>query len=170
MKLQQNERENSSLEETNDEAETNNTSIYKVKNERNLHIMIDCVINMPISIGLQKNSPLKPRADKFLRQVIEAGLIEKWLTDVMAPTLNAEIQQDDKTKALMSLKKLYGALVTLVIGYGISILILIGELIHWHFYVKKKPYFDKYYIKKYYEYLNHNPLPEIESINNKTDP
>lgn len=51
--------------------------------KHNLHIMSDCVISMPISIGLEKNSPLKPRIDEFIQRVVEAGLIHKWLGDVM---------------------------------------------------------------------------------------
>lgn len=38
-----------------------------------LHIMKECVLNVPISIGLEKNSPLKPNIDKYLRRLIEAG-------------------------------------------------------------------------------------------------
>lgn len=53
---------------------------------RELHIMSDCIISMPISIGLEKNSPLKPRIDEFIQRVVEAGLVLKWLDDVMANT------------------------------------------------------------------------------------
>lgn len=53
---------------------------------RELHIMSDCIISMPISIGLEKNSPLKPRIDEFIQRVVEAGLVLKWLDDVMADT------------------------------------------------------------------------------------
>ena len=48
-----------------------------------LHIMSQCSVHMPISIGLEKNSPLRPNCDKYLRRLIEAGLITKWLTDTM---------------------------------------------------------------------------------------
>nr|CAD7256880.1 unnamed protein product [Timema shepardi] len=85
--------------------------------DRNLHIMRDCAINMPISIGLRKNSPLKPQMDKFILRMIEAGLIKKWLNDVMLVTFSAEIPDQGKsTKALMDLRKLYGAFVALGLG------------------------------------------------------
>lgn len=35
--------------------------------ERNLHVMEECLINMPVSLGLDKNSPLKPRVDQLVR-------------------------------------------------------------------------------------------------------
>lgn len=35
--------------------------------ERNLHVMEECVVNMPVSLGLDKNSPLKPRVDQLVR-------------------------------------------------------------------------------------------------------
>ncbi|XP_063925717.1 glutamate receptor ionotropic, kainate glr-3 [Zophobas morio] len=124
------------------------------KEDRNLHIMTDCVIKMPISIGLQKNSPIKPRVDKYIRRVLEAGLIKKWLDDVMSPILNAEVQRTpEESKAIMSMKKLFGALVALSIGYFISVAALVAEIIHFNYHVKKDPNYNKYsrsiqYVKK----------------------
>lgn len=43
------------------------------ENRNLLHIMSECTIHMPISLGMQKNSPLKIRTDKFLRMIIETG-------------------------------------------------------------------------------------------------
>lgn len=60
--------------------------IISVDVKRNLHIMSDCIISMPISIGLEKNSPLKPRIDGFIQRIVEAGLVHKWLGDTMADT------------------------------------------------------------------------------------
>lgn len=113
--------------------------------------MSDCVINMPISIGLQKNSPLKPQVDKYIRLFIEAGLIKKWLNDIMMDTLIAEAPLlQEQIKALVDLKKLYGGFIALFGGYIISIIVLIAENIHWYFIVKKDPLFDKYYLSRYY--------------------
>lgn len=116
------------------------------KRDHNLHIMRDCLIHMPISIGLQKNSPIKPRVDKFIRRVFEAGLIKKWLDDVMQPIINAAIYSEtqESTKALMNLEKFFGALVALFIGYFISVITLIGEVIYFERFTKKHPQFDKY--------------------------
>ncbi|XP_044271448.1 glutamate receptor ionotropic, delta-2 [Tribolium madens] len=115
------------------------------REDRNLHIMTDCVIKMPISIGLQKNSPIKPRVDKYIRRVLEAGLVKKWLQDVMAPILNAEVQStQEEMKAIMNMKKFFGAIVALFIGYFISVVVLIVENVYFHFFVKRNPHYNKY--------------------------
>lgn len=113
--------------------------------------MSKCIINMPISLGLQKNSPLKPAVDRFLRRVIEAGLVKKWLNDVMLDTVILEqAQQIEEVKALMDLKKLYGAFVVLVAGYILSILVLLIEISYWYGVVKRDPLFDEYSLNCYY--------------------
>ncbi|CAG9831916.1 unnamed protein product [Diabrotica balteata] len=95
---------------------------------------------------LQKNSPLKPRMDKFIRRVIEAGFIKKWMDDVMQKVLTSEIQIEDTgtTKAIMNLKKFSGALVALIIGYIIGIITLIVENCYFYLRVAKNPQFNKY--------------------------
>lgn len=126
----------------------NNT---KYNGDYALYIMPNCIINMPISLGLQKNSPIKPAVDRFLRRVIEAGLVKKWLNDVMLDTLTLEAPlQIEEIKALMDLKKLYGAIVVLVSGYIISILALLIEIIYWYGVIKKDPLFDEYSLNCYY--------------------
>jgi len=105
---------------------------------------------MPISLGLQKNSPLKPAVDRFLSRVIEAGLVKKWLNDVMLDTvILEEPQKIEEVKALMDLKKLYGAFVVLVVGYILSIFVLLIEISYWYGVVKKNPLFDEYSLNCY---------------------
>ncbi|KAK7863542.1 hypothetical protein R5R35_011169 [Gryllus longicercus] len=127
-------------------------TVANAPGEKSLHIMRDCVINMPISIGLQKNSPLKTQIDQFLYRIIEAGLVKKWLYNVMLPTNTLEniIKESSSTSALMDLRKMYGALVALGIGYFLSSVVLIGEILHWNYIVKRSPYYDKYAIHLYY--------------------
>ncbi|CAG9860788.1 unnamed protein product [Phyllotreta striolata] len=131
---------------TNATSEERKAMLQDVQNDRPLHIMEDCIIKIPVSIALQKNSPLKARMDKYIRRVLEAGFIKKWLGDVMQKVLIAEIQIEDteSTKALMNMKKFSGALVALLIGYVISILTLISEVLYFHFRVKKNPHFNTY--------------------------
>ncbi|XP_068629684.1 glutamate receptor ionotropic, kainate glr-3 [Battus philenor] len=138
-----------------------NTRIYnytlnstdKINMDKNLHIMTDCVVNIPVSIGFHKNSPLKPLADVYLRRIVEVGLVEKWLNDVMHHIKTLE-RNDEEVKALMNLKKLHGAFIALAIGYFISTICLISELMHWQFVVKKDPQFDIYSLDLYYRNKN----------------
>lgn len=114
-----------------------------------LHIMKECAINMPISIGLAKNSPLKSSFDRVLRQVIEAGLINKWLSDSKR-RFESSIEEPPQ-EALMNLKKLYGILIALLIGFCLALLALIGENLYWRFVTKKNPLYDKYDPIKLYQ-------------------
>lgn len=84
--------------------------------------------------------------DKYIRRVLEAGLIKKWIADVMQKIHNMEVSTDnsDSSKALMNLRKFSGALVALGIGYFLSIMVLIGEIIYFHYVIKKNPHFNKY--------------------------
>lgn len=110
--------------------------------------MKECAVNMPISIGLEKNSPLKPRFDKFLRRIIEAGLVSKWLSEAVR---NFESNVEESQEALMDLKKMYGAFVALGLGYFIAIVALFGEIIYWKCVVVKSPLYDEYALYKLYE-------------------
>lgn len=125
----------------------------KVDMERNLHIMSDCVVNIPISVGFHKNSPLKPLADVYIGRIVEVGLVEKWLNDAMQPIRALETNEDE-IKALMNLKKLYGAFIALAIGYFLSAVCLCGEIVHWKLIVKRDPNFDKYAMDLYYKNKN----------------
>lgn len=64
----------------------------------------------------------------------------------MLPTHNAEIHvgETESVKALMNLQKFFGAIVALFLGYAISIIALVAELIYFNFVAKKHPQFDKY--------------------------
>ncbi|XP_020298539.1 uncharacterized protein LOC109862800 isoform X2 [Pseudomyrmex gracilis] len=118
----------------------------------NLHIMEECFVHMPIALGLEKNSPLKPHVDLWIRRLTEIGLVRKWLSDVMEESKINEFQQKlESEKALVNLRKLYGALIALLIGYFLSFLALIGEIIHWKYVVLKDPKYDKYHLDIFYK-------------------
>ena len=110
--------------------------------KQNLHIMDECAINMPISIGLDKNSPLKEQVDKYIRRMIEGGLIRKWLMNAIK-SFESSIEPPP-AEALMDLKKFYGALVALGCGYFLALLSFTVEKLYWRFVVEKHPDFDKY--------------------------
>lgn len=118
--------------------------------QKYLHIMKECAIKMPISIGLEKNSPLKPRFDRLLRQIMESGLVSKWLTDSIQK-FESSIE-DAPQEALMDLKKLLGIFVALAVGFTLALLVLVAENIYWKFVTKKSPLYDKYALMKLYQY------------------
>ncbi|CAG4913336.1 unnamed protein product [Colias eurytheme] len=147
-------RKNANMHIQDDNSTINATEMVNATGmERNLHIMSDCVVNTPISIGFHKNSPLKPLADIYLRRIVEVGLVEKWLNDAMYKIRSLDTSEEE-IKALINLKKMYCAFIALAIGYSVSFLCLIGEFIHWNFIVKKDPQFDKYYLDEYYKAKN----------------
>lgn len=113
--------------------------------QETLHIMRDCIIKMPISLGIQKNSPLKPTVDKYLRRLIEAGLVQKWLSDA-----TEESARNDKSEmppeAVFNLNKLLGGFVFLGCGYLVGLLVVCVEVIYFKCVVTRRPGFDKYLI------------------------
>ncbi|THK33101.1 glutamate receptor U1 [Diachasma alloeum] len=129
----------------------------KVIDDRNLHVMSECVIYMPISIGMDRNSPLKPQVDEIVRRVVEAGFVEKWLSDVTEWSKITELKDESPAaKATVNLHKLHGALVALGIGYFLGFLALIIEKIQWKYFVMKDPAFDKYQMDVFYSMSRSN--------------
>nr|NP_001345809.1 ionotropic receptor 68a precursor [Aedes aegypti] len=117
------------------------------KARETLHIMEECAVHMPISIGLEKNSPLKPKVDKYVRALVEAGLTKKWLADAIEEfQSNVEIPPQEAT---MDLQKLTAAFIALAIGYGVSLLAFSAEKLYWRFVVEKHPAYDKYIVGSY---------------------
>lgn len=80
-------------------------------------------------------------------------MVGKWLNDAMQWTVNVERPQEaDSSKGLIDLRKLYGALVALGVGYLLSFVALLGETLHWKYVVQRHPGYDKYYIDLYYKH------------------
>jgi hypothetical protein len=110
---------------------------------QSLHIMEECVVSMPISIGLDKNSPLKKKVNELIQYLIEGGFIDKWYRDAISSF--DESVETPPIEALMDVKKFYGALVALGVGIFLSIIAFISEVIYWQYFVKRHPKYDKYY-------------------------
>ncbi|XP_026670641.1 uncharacterized protein LOC108626469 [Ceratina calcarata] len=144
------------LEKEQNENQTARSVLLKY----NLHIMEECVVNMPIAIGMDKNSPLKSNVDILMRRIIEIGLIEKWLSEVMEWSKIMETRQEKESeKALVNMHKLQGAFIAVVVGYLLASIILIAEIIHWKYIVLRDPEFDKYCLDTFYS--NNNPKIQI---------
>uniref|UniRef100_A0A8W7MTN7 Ionotropic glutamate receptor L-glutamate and glycine-binding domain-containing protein n=1 Tax=Anopheles arabiensis TaxID=7173 RepID=A0A8W7MTN7_ANOAR len=112
------------------------------KARQTLHIMQECAVHMPISIGLGKNSPLKHQVDLYVRALIEGGLTRKWLSDAIEQfQSNVEIPPQE---AIIDLKKMYAGIVALCFGYVIALFAFVVEKIYWRYYIENNPAFDKY--------------------------
>ncbi|EAA12883.4 AGAP007951-PA, partial [Anopheles gambiae str. PEST] len=111
------------------------------KARQTLHIMQECAVHMPISIGLGKNSPLKHQVDLYVRALIEGGLTRKWLSDAIEQfQSNVEIPPQE---AIIDLKKMYAGIVALCFGYVIALFAFVVEKIYWRYYIENNPAFDK---------------------------
>ncbi|XP_063706124.1 glutamate receptor ionotropic, kainate glr-3 [Culicoides brevitarsis] len=124
------------------------SKVKATESKLSLHVMSQCSVQIPVSIGLEKNSPIKSQVDKYIRRLIEAGLISKWLKDTVQ---NFDASEEEAPpEALVDLKKLYAGFVALAIGYSLGVLSLICEILFWKYFIARRPNFDKYELAKLY--------------------
>ncbi|TRY75098.1 hypothetical protein TCAL_00607 [Tigriopus californicus] len=99
--------------------------------QTNVHIMDECFLSLPIAFGLKKDSPLKPMFDYKLRQLREAGLVEKWIADEISSF--GKFEKSFGTRAreaeALTLYDLQGAFIVFLAALGFAIVALVLEWI-----------------------------------------
>lgn len=66
-----------------------------------------------------------------------------------------EFRLESKSEtALVNLSKLYGALIALGIGYCLSFIVLLSEILYWKYVILKDPKYDKYHLNEFYKKNN----------------
>lgn len=121
----------------------------QTKTSDTLHIMKECVINYPISLGLEKNSPLRTNFNKYIGRLVEGGFIAKWLNDY---TSNLPSEEEAPKEAFIDLGKFWSSFVVLATGFFLAGVTLLFEKWHFKNIVRKHFLYDKYNTKVYYNY------------------
>lgn len=107
--------------------------------------MEQCAFVVPISIGLDKNSPLKQRMDELILRIVEVGLVQKWLTEAMMDFRSSI--EEPPAEAVMNFGKFYTGLVVLGVGYALALITFAAEKAYFRFVVEANPNYDRFYGK-----------------------
>lgn len=82
------------------------------------------LMDMEATYAFRKGYPLTPLFNRFLRRIHEAGLFQKWLSEMRKYSL----VESDETKVILTMEHLQGPFCLLAFGWCIGTLLFIGEI------------------------------------------
>lgn len=99
---------------------------YRVK------VLTTNIVTTPIEMLLSKGNPLLNRINDILLVIMESGLIS-FLTDAITRTQTADEKRIFNEEKVLKLDNLLGGFVLLFIGYSLSFVAFIGELLYFKY-------------------------------------
>ncbi|KAK7076579.1 hypothetical protein SK128_011616, partial [Halocaridina rubra] len=105
-----------------------NLLAYDKEARSSTYVLKEQIYQGALAFFLAKHTPWKDRLDQGLRQLVEAGLVNKWYTDIMSTTSSAlhDKKSDSKEKPL-TLSNLQGPFIILLMGSTIALLVFFME-------------------------------------------
>lgn len=109
---------------------------------RNVFITKENLMFYPVHIVLPKGFPLRDRIDTIINRMIQGGLVDKWML-----SYTEKLKEFDTLKMFMSeykykmpitIDKIQGAFVLLIIGYLFAAVVLVLEMFFYQFIAKKE--------------------------------
>ncbi|XP_069942931.1 ionotropic receptor 21a-like [Cherax quadricarinatus] len=109
--------------------------------EETLHVMKECFLPFRIGMAMPKQAPYKPNFDIIVTRVVEAGLVGKWLREVLFMSRRrGSTAAQDTTNTAFTLDNLQGAWLLLGSGLLISLVVFLLEVMVGYFCPSKESY------------------------------
>ncbi|KAI2474304.1 Ionotropic receptor 176 [Diabrotica virgifera virgifera] len=101
-----------------------------VKNLKYAELMLDDPLASTAShIVLTKNHPLYSRIDRLIQNILEAGLMDKWIADFSMENTNVEYKFYQSVNRKLSIANLQSCFFFLITGLTVSFCVFMGELL-----------------------------------------
>jgi hypothetical protein len=112
------------------------TEAMEMENWRSMRVMKECMSRFFIALGLAKNSPYTAAFNEGMSRLIQAGIMEKWQSDVIMRRGNRNFSSvfyenyhftDSDGPLKLSLANMKGAFIVLSIGNTVATLVFAVE-------------------------------------------
>jgi hypothetical protein len=114
------------------------TETIEMEDWKSMRVMKECMSRFFISLGIAKNSPYTAAFSEGLSRLIEAGIMEKWQTDVIMRRGNSNVSSvffenhnsiDSDGPLKLSLVNMKGAFILLSVGSTVATIAFAAEKI-----------------------------------------